>query len=773
MKYFQRFLFKLLQHKKGLTIAAIAPFLLFLSIDFLFPFRVNVDYAQVITSTEGKPLFSFLNKTDKWRMKASLEELPPELIQAVLYKEDRFFYYHPGVNLIAIAKAFTKNMIEGRTASGASTITMQVARLLEPKPRTYGNKVLEIVRALQLEWHFSKNEILMLYLNLVPYGGNIEGVKAASLLYFGVEPNQLSLAQSVVLAIVPNRPTSLALGKRNSAILEARNRWLRHYQAAKVFPEEFVEEALTEPLEAFRRAGPQIAPHFCYKVHRENPLEPIVRTTLQYEIQQQVQALSHQYIQRTSRFGVYNASVVVADNHTHQIVAYVGNPNFQDDEHAGQVDGTHALRSPGSTFKPFVYALAFDQGLYTPQSVLHDVPTTFSGYNPQNFDMDFQGKVTLKDALANSLNVVAVQTLEKIGVPTLIQTLERADFASITRSKFNLGLSLALGGCGVRLIEMAGLYSALANQGHFVPLRYLANTTAKDSSTLISPEAAYMVTEILSEMNRPDLPNEYLMGRKVPKIAWKTGTSYGRKDAWSIGYNQNYTIAVWLGNFDGKGARALTGAEMATPLLFKIFNSIGYNKQKTWYHMPETLKERVVCQESGLPPSEHCTKFISDYFIPTVSDIRTCAHMQLYWVSEDESERYCPKCLPISGYKKKPYPNHPAELLSFYKQTGIPYESPPPHHITCRHIGNVLQSPPNIVSPLEGNTYILEEASTQLMLQCHAAHDVKEVYWYLNNRFIAKAKPEERVFFIPPKGKIKISCSDDRGRNSDSYITIE
>lgn len=744
----------------------------FFILNLLFPFRVSVNYSQIILSKEGKPLHFFLSEDDKWRIKASLNELPEELITAIIHKEDKYFYYHLGINPISISKAFIRNITSGKTVSGASTITMQVARLLEPKSRTYQNKIIEIFRAFQLEWHFSKDEILTLYMNLVPYGGNIEGIRAASLLYFGVEPAQLSLAQAVALSIVPNRPTSLALGKNNEAIIKGRDKWLKRFQNTKLFNEEEIEEALIEPLDSRRRKSPKYAPHFSHRAHRLHQFNPVLQTTIAFEIQAKVQQLAKQYLQRTERFGVYNTSVIVIDNKLKKLVAYIGNPNFNDNNNAGQVDGTRALRSPGSTLKPIIYGLTFDKGIYTPLSTLYDVPTDFESYSPQNFDLHFNGKVTLKKALENSLNVVAVKALEKVGNSKLIETLENAGFASIHRQKHNLGLSLALGGCGVSLFEMAGLYSALATKGTYQPIKYTENTE-QESSQILSPEATYMVTEILSGINRPDMPNEYLSGRKVPKIAWKTGTSYGRRDAWSIGYNKKYTVAVWVGNFNGKGARALTGAGIATPLLFKIFNTIDYNSNADWYEAPDGLAERVVCQETGLVPSANCNAFITDYFIPLVSSIRECNHQKTVFVSENETESYCSHCIPSSGYKKKLFPNYRAEMLTYYKRVGFPITEAPSHNKNCKQVAvNNKGSAPEIISPLDGREYYVE-GNSEIMLQCHAANDVSDVYWYVNNKFIAKAKSTEKVFFAPKKGKIKISCSDNRGRNTDSFITVK
>ncbi|MCU0354545.1 MAG: penicillin-binding protein 1C [Cytophagales bacterium] len=781
-----------------MILAFSAIFAVFLLLDWIFPFRIQVPYAQLITARDGSVMHAFLSRDDKWRMKTELGEITPELRNAILNKEDRYFYHHPGVNPAAVVRAATNNIFTGRKTSGASTITMQVARLLQPKRRTYGNKLLEMFRAMQLEWHYSKDEILQLYLNLVPYGGNVEGVKAAALLYFGQLPNRLSAAQITTLAIVPNRPGSLALGRDQTLLRQARDKWLRRFGESGVFGPDVVQDALNEPLQIRRTPLPTVAPHLAHRLHQQLPDQPTVRTSLNRVVQDKVQQLAYNYHQRLRKYNIHNLAVIVADNQTHEILAYVGSPDFNDNDHAGQVDNARAVRSPGSTLKPLVYALGIDAGKITPKTVLLDVPTQFSGgYVPENFDDKFNGAVTVEKALTNSLNIPAVKVLEDITVPVFVQRLKAARFAQVSRDANKLGLSAVLGGCGVTLEELVGLYAAFANEGRYAPLSPLPAPQARPKTpvsvapqgggvvsspplgggagggaSILSPQAAYMINEILMQAVRPDLPTGYQNSQHAPPIAWKTGTSYGRKDAWSIGYNQRYTVGVWVGNANAEGVPELTGADIATPLLFQVFNMVDYRAAASRLLAPAGMQLRLVCAETGLLPSPDCQHQVTDYFIPLVSSTEKCSHLRQVAVSPDEAFSYCTACQPEAGYKKRFYQNLPPALAAFYDTWGVAYQRIPAHNPACTRVFN--NNAPQIVAPADGREYLVEaDEPPEMLLACHADNDVQQVYWYINDRFYKAAKTNERLFFRPEPGEVKISCSDDKGRNTNIRITVK
>jgi penicillin-binding protein 1C len=740
--------------------------------NWCFPLKVNVNYSQIVTDDNGKVIHAFLNRDDKWRMMTELDEISPVLRKSLIYKEDKYFYYHPGINPVAIVRAAFNNTMHLQKTSGASTITMQVARMLYPKKRTYVNKITEMFHALQLEMKFSKDEILQLYLNLAPYGGNIEGVKAASLLYYGRMPSFLSLAQAVTLTIIPNRPTSLKPGSNEIKLGAERNRWLKRMEADHLFSQKEIEDAMNEPVDMHRNEAPHDAPHFSLRMKNKFPGRAIIKTTLKKSLQQKIETITYNHSKQLQTANVNNAAVIVIENKTHQVVGYAGSSDFSDKDHGGQVDGVSSLRSPGSTLKPLAYAIAMDRGLITPKSAREDVPVNFDGYTPENFNSRFNGKVTVEKALAFSLNVPAVEILNDISVPEFISKLKGADFESAVQNEKKLGLSMILGGCGVKLEELAGLFSCFANEGKFYHLQFLQQDTSSHPVQIISPGAAFMISDILTQLTRPDLPDNYQSSMHVPKVAWKTGTSYGRRDAWSIGYNKKYTVAVWVGNFNGEGVPELTGADMATPLLFDIFNSIDYNSPGEWFLPPHELDFRLVCSESGLPPNEFCTDLITDYFIPGVSDYKKCNHLIEVNVSPDENISYCTHCLPDAGFKKVLYPNYNGALISYYNSEHIDFRHIPSHNHNCTRV--FTDNPPRITSPVGNKEYLVQKGEKEeLQLSCNVSDEVSFVYWYINDVFYQKTKAHEKLFFTPGKGQIKISCNDDKGRNSDEEITVK
>ncbi|NDK54320.1 penicillin-binding protein 1C [Pontibacter fetidus] len=769
----QHWLLKYRSWLAGFALVLLLPIVGFIVLNKLYPLTITISYSPVITASDGSVVNAFLSSDDKWRMQLEPDEINPVLKKAVLLKEDRYFYYHPGVNPVAIVRATFNNITHRKTTSGASTITMQVARLLYPQKRTYTNKLSEIFRALQLEWNYSKNEILQLYLNLVPFGGNIEGVKAASVLYFQQSPRQLSLAQAVTLTVIPNKPSSLRIGKQNARIVEFRNKWLLYYKQQQAFPEDAIQDALNEPLEAVRLEAPKVAPHFAYRMFRKYKNQSIIKTTLNRQVQEKVEQLAYNYRQRLRYQNIHNAAVLVINNETKAVEAYLGSADFTDAAHGGQVDGVRAVRSPGSTLKPFLYAAAIDKGLITPKTIISDVPIDYAGYRPQNYFGNYNGNVTIEHALATSLNVPAVKLLDQVGVHTFVKKLQQADFSDIKLKGDQLGLSLILGGCGVKLEELTTLYAAFANQGKYNPIRWLQQDTTIVSREIFSPASAYMINQTLTQLLRPDLPHNAQNSAHLPKIAWKTGTSYGRKDAWSIGYNKKYTVGVWVGNFSGEGVPELNGTDSATPLLFDIFNAIDYNSPNNWFRPPPTIANRTVCTESGQPNNSFCQNLVLDTFIPGVSPVAKCTHLKKVAVSTDLKYAYCTSCLPLSGLTEKWYPNYAPEILTYFDAEHIPYQRIPPHNPTCSRI--FQEYAPVITSPTAEMEYILEQEERQkLMLHCNANNEVKQVYWYINDTFIKSAAANEKVFFEPQHaGKYKISCTDDQGRNTNSYITVQ
>jgi penicillin-binding protein 1C len=453
------------------------------------------------------------------------------------------------------------------------------------------------------------------------------------------------------------------------------------------------------------------------------------------------------------------------------VITYVGSSNFNDTTDAGQVNGAAAVRQPGSTLKPLLYALCIDEGLLTPKMVMNDVAVNYEGYAPENYDQKYNGYVTTEYALEHSLNIPAVKSLKILGKDKLVEKLSSCGFRQIQKDKPKLGLSMILGGCGTTLEELTALFSSFANEGNYYSPSYSDKDTIHKKVNVVSTEAAFIINDILSKVNRPDFPLNWQSTERMPKIAWKTGTSYGRRDAWSIGYNKNYTVGVWVGNFSGVGVPDLNGSNTATPLLFKIFNTIDYDSDAEWFTMPKGCESRMVCSETGLLPSDHCHNLVMDYFIPLISSTTKCNNIQEVLVSADEKISYCKNCAPKAGYKKKIYKVIEPEMQAWYEDQKVTYEKIPTHNPSCEiiFIGNA----PSITSPANGSEYLISTKRKEpIQLTCKTATDVSKVFWYIDDKFYKASTPGEKQFFVPDEGPVKISCTDDKGRNRDIKILV-
>jgi penicillin-binding protein 1C len=733
----------------------------------IIPVRTSADYSTVVYAADSSMLHVFLNKEDKWRLQVKAGEVSLLLKKILLFKEDKYFRFHPGVNPLAVVRAAWNNFIKGRRTSGASTLTMQVVRLLYPAERTVTNKMLEMFRAFQLELRLSKDDILSLYLSLAPFGGNREGIQAASLMYFGKDVRHLSLSESVILAIIPNRPNSLSPFKNPQELVAVRNLWLKRLKEEKIITEDDFLNAVSEPLPLKKFFMPRQVPHLALRLKKQYPLSSRIYTYIEVPAQKKSEQLLSDYMKNLQSIHVYNAAVLIIDNRQHAVMAYCGSQDFYDGIHFGQVDGLRALRSPGSTLKPAVYALAMDQGLITPKTVITDVPVDYAGYAPSNYDNKYRGTVTAEQALIQSLNIPAVKLLDQTGLNNLLSMLGKAQFQSLKGKEHQLGLSLVLGGCSVSPEEMAGLFSAFRS-GIFIKPS-LIKSERHDSKLLISAPAAFMISEILMQTERPDFPENFQQAVNTPRIAWKTGTSYGRRDAWAIGYNDRYTIAVWIGNFSGEGAPELAGARVATPLLFRLFSAIDNKCLQPWLQPPSGLDYRMVCSISGMPANDFCEQRITDWFIPSVSPYLKCNHLVKVFLSHHEKFSYCMNCLPETGYKEKMFTQLSPELMAYYRNEKIPFNEIPPHNPSCSKI--ISGKSPVIIQPADGKEYLMEK-DTRLKLQCLTDADVSEVYWYHNNRFLRKAAARDEVFINPIEGQNTISCTDDKGRSAHSEIKV-
>ncbi len=743
----------------------------FFTLDYFFPININIDYSKVVKSRDNIILSSFLSKDEKWRFYTNINESSEYFKKLIVFKEDRFFYLHFGFNPYSILRAFYNNITSQKTILGASTITMQTARLLEPKQRTYFNKIIEIFRALQLEFHYSKDEILELYLNKIPFGGNIEGIGSAAVLYFGKNPNKLSLSESAILSIIPNSPNILNINKKSQKIEIKKNELLKKYYNSNNINKDIYEDAIQEPVSIERLDAPKTAPQFSFRAIKENPSKSVINTTINYTIQKRAEDIIKNYVSELKNYGINNAAAMIIDNRKNEIVAYIGSNDFDDKKNSGEVDGVLAIRSPGSTLKPLLYALMFDDGSITPKLSILDIPIIGMDYTPENFDGQFNGKVTCEYALSQSLNVPAVNLLNKYGYNNFIDKLAEMNFSTIRKDRKKLGLSLILGGCGVTLEELANLYSLFANNGIYKKASYLNNNNNK-SIQIISDAASYMTSDILRKLKRPDFPKFYNDAKNIPIISWKTGTSQGKRDAWAVAYNSSYTIGVWIGNFSGKPNSAISGANTAVPLLFDFFNTISSGEKSNWLVKPESLSTRLVDSETGLLPSEFSKHTISDYYIPNRSISRVTDNIRNFWVSEDEKISYCSDCLPEKGYKTKPYEIIDLELQMYYKSKNINFIQVPPHNPKC--LSYNYGKSPIIISPKDKSEYFIEKGDTNgIVLSAKIQSDANKIYWFINDKFFEKINSYNIINWLPNEsGHYRVTCTDNKGGTSEIKIKV-
>lgn len=748
-----------------------------LVLDRLFPFpveRLSPPAATRVLDRDGKPLRFFLAPDGMWRFPMTPEEIPPDLAAALIDSEDRHFGRHPGVNPLSVLRAAWVNLRHGRVVSGASTIPMQLARLAEPRPRTIGAKAVESLRALQLCLHHPRDRILLWYLNLAPFGSNVVGVKAAAWHYFGKDPGALSLGEIALLSVLPRSPTRYNPLKNPLLAREVRDRVLDRFAAHGVFDPARVAEAKSRPLLAGRSPVPQGAPHFSRWARSRRPDAHVMVTSIDRRAQDIVEAMLGGRMDGLRRAGVGNAAAVVLDIESREILAYAGSADFWDPVQ-GQVDNALSRRSPGSTLKPFLYALAFDQGHLAPGSMLLDVPTDFSGYVPENYGQNFQGLVSARTALATSLNVPAARLLARCGPVPFHELLRRGGLSTLDREAGHYGLALALGGCEVRLLELTNLYATLARGGLHRPVRHLAGNTeaAGPGGRILSPEACAMVLDILAGTRRPDLPDAWEFTLAAPKVAWKTGTSFGHRDAWAVGVSRDLAIGVWAGNPDGSQCANISGTRHAGPLLFDLFRALAPGSTRLPAFPTPGLTRLRVCAQSGELPGPACP-VVETAAIAGVTRLEPCSMHRRVFVNPDNGLRLHGDCLLTGESEERTVLVWPAELAAFRRAQGAAPPGLPAMDPACPDAA--LESGPVITSPSPNTPYLIRSDAPpdfqRLALSAAAAAGTTAHYWYVNGRHVGRTAPDEPCFIPLEAGAHEAMVTDDQGRSDRTAFTV-
>lgn len=763
-----------LWHKKRVKLLTFLTlsFLIYILLPFWNPL-VPEDYSVVIKDKHGKIIRAFLNDEEQWCFPPTDSiGIPYKLRSAVILFEDQYFDYHPGVNPMAIFRAFQQNMKSDKIESGASTITMQVARMDKKHKRTYWNKVKEIFKSLKIEARYSKNEILQLYLDHAPYGGNIIGYQAASLKYFRKDPSQLSWAEAATLAILPNAPGMISPSKNPENLRVKRDRLLKRLYEEAYMDKNTYELALIENIPNRSYAFQQSAHHLTEKLAKK--YKGSIQTTLDKDIQLQLEQILAQYVLQQNLQGIRNGSAIILDTKTGGVLAYAGSQSYYDQSMLGMVDGVTAKRSSGSLLKPFLFALSIDYGTITPNTLIKDIPTYYGAYSPKNYNKDYAGLVKAKDALTQSLNIPAVRLLNSYGVYPFYEFLKEAGISTLFRSSEDYGLPLIIGGAEVKLIEMAMLYRGLANNGYFEYPKIIQGEERTASKQLISPGACYLTLEALKQVKRPGLEYHWEAFSNQQPIAWKTGTSYGHKDAWAAGVTPQYTIGVWLGNFDGEGNANLIGTTSAGPLLFQILNRLTANQKYTWFkENDQEMKELKICSKTGFTANQYCpeTEMIS---VPQgMQPNKICPYHVQVEVSENETEVVCSHCWN-KDHHPKVYEQYPTDVLLQLNKKGVSPEAIPNHKITCK-VGSELNKI-NIVYPTDSSLIWIprdfDGAYQEVVAKAATVDQNSRVFWYVNDKYLGETNRIHTKAIQLPVGKHTIVAKSDKGSEHTATFYI-
>ncbi|MCE0483691.1 MAG: penicillin-binding protein 1C [Methylacidiphilales bacterium] len=746
----------------------------------------DTSFSPCYVDRNGRLLRLGLADDDRYRVYVPLEKISPELVEMTLLHEDRYFHEHAGFNPFALVRASWADARGQGRRLGASTITMQLARLhYHFNTRTVWGKLCQIVAAIHIECHCSKHEILEAYLNLAPYGRNIEGAGAASLIYFGKEPGGLSRVEAMTLAVIPQSPARRSPG---SAVHEAALRKAREIlltQWLQSHPEDDrLHGVLAMPLEMkLPRDLPFRAPHLIGEMAwRDESPKGETRLALDLSLQDLLERQTAQYLATRKTEGFKNACALLIDYRTMEIRAAIGSADFGDKDIQGQVDGLHSQRSPGSALKPFIYALALDEGLIQPNTLLKDAPASFDGYDPENFDHDFAGPIPAHDALIQSRNVPAVDLESRLDPHRNLYTLLSAAAIRHLQPQSHYGLTIALGSAEVSPEEIGTLYAMLANRGVLHPLRFTPDQPMETGLSLLSPEASYLTLDMLKDAPRPGAVDVPLLARDARPVAWKTGTSFSYRDAWSAGVFDNYVLVVWVGNFDGEENPEFVGRTAAAPLLFSMIDAIRAREPipaKTCFTLTPDLNLRQVdlCAVSGMIAGPNCLHKVKGWFIPGKSPIAVCDVHRRVWIDNLTGLR-------LPGEPKNPAQAHaevrefwPSDLSKLFQAAGLPRRAPPSiaKTETSSAIAHDLDKGPTIVSPKKGLIYHIRVGTADdemLNLEATAETSRDHLHWFVDATYLGISEPSSALLWKLQPGRHVIRAVDDLGRADSREITV-
>jgi penicillin-binding protein 1C len=725
---------------------------------FLLPHKLfDVPYSTVVTDRNGELLGARIADDGQWRFPQN-DIVSDKFKQCLIAYEDRYFYYHFGVNPLAVFRALKQNITEKRIVSGGSTLTMQLMRISRGEKRTVGEKLIEMLLATRVECRYSKDEILAMYASHAPFGGNVVGIDAASWRYFGHSADELSWAEAAVLAVLPNAPSMIHVAKNRPLLLNKRNKLLKYlYEKGKIDEIDY-QLAINEELPAEPLPLPNIAPHLVTNYYLKDRGKEIL-TSIDKNLQIQIENILERWNAEFIRSNIRNIAALVIDVQTNDILSYCGNIVSEKNISGNQVDIIKSPRSTGSILKPFLYYAALEEGLILPETLLPDIPLNINGFSPQNFNMQYEGAVPAAQVISRSLNVPSVSLLKEYGVPKFYDFLKRAGMTTLSRPASDYGLSLILGGAEATLRDVSFMYSDMA--------RALLGL-----QSVFKPCATWQVFNAIKEVNRP----EEIDWRYVPSmetVAWKTGTSYGFRDAWAIGITSRFVVGVWVGNANGEGKPELVGARTAAPVMFDIFNVLPSAK---WFVQPENeFVEAEICRKSGHLKGRFCDEIDTVLIVPNGLKTESCPYHTIVHLTEDEQYRVYENCVSSQqNIIRKSWFVLPPVREWYYKQHHPDYKTLPPFMKGC---GEESKSQMQFIYP-QGNTIVrlpkqLDGSNGEITFELAHSKNNTTVFWHLDNEYAGATQHIHKLTLLPSKGEHSLTVVDSDGNTISIRITVE
>jgi penicillin-binding protein 1C len=743
----------------------------------------------VLVDENGQLLAAQIAADGQWRF-PQLEVLPQKFEKCITLFEDEYFYYHPGFNPVAIAKSFKRNAGAGKVKSGGSTITMQIARMMRGnKHRTYLQKIIELLLAVRIECSYKKSSILRLYASNAPFGTNVVGLGAASWRYFGRSPEKLSWAESALLAVLPNSPSLIYPGRNHNALIKKRDRLLKKLFEKKIIDESTYKLSLAETLPDKPFPLPQMAPHLLSRCIAQHGASKIYHSSIRKSLQAQVDAIVNKHVAGLSSNEIHNACALVAETETGRIIAYIGNSSSPKNEFQNYVDIIHSPRSTGSILKPFLYAFLLNENKILPKTLIEDIPTQIGSYGPKNFNLTYDGLVPANEAIARSLNIPAVKMLQEYGPAKFHFQLKQLGFKTFGKPTAHYGLSLILGGGEANLHEIASAYASMGRAlmhynnstkkyavNSYKPLSYLETDVPEVDQHLktdiLKASSIWFTFNAMTELLRPQDYVGWMQFLSKNRVAWKTGTSFGFRDAWAVGLDSKYTVAVWVGNADGEGRPNLTGTSAAAPIMFNIFNLLS---QKKFFSKPESdIIKLITCKQSGFKASDICPDKIEQE-VPSGSEkTKQCPFHKLIHLDESGQYRVNSNCYPVDKMKHVPWFIVSPAQEYFFKQHNLFYKNVPPYLEACQNELSYRQL--DIIYPREGFKVYNPVGESGKPGNCvfKATHKnaTTTIFWHLDGNYIGSTQKFHQLSMLPSVGKHVLSLTDSEGETATCRFEV-